>query len=170
MIRWLSFGIFTPLFRNHSAMGTRRQELYRFKASDTMRKLVELRYAFIPYLYSEYLWAAEHDEMLFTPPGFIYENDARAYETEDQLFVGRSIMIAPVYTQNAHGRYVYLPEEMKMMRFRSVSDYDEEFLEKGDHYLRAEPGEVLVFVRKGCSLKLAEPVMRTGELPEYGEL
>ena len=170
MIRWLSFGIFTPLFRNHSAMGTRRQELYRFKASDTMRKLVELRYAFIPYLYSEYLWAAEHDEMLFTPPGFIYENDPRAYETEDQLFVGRSIMIAPVYTQNAHGRYVYLPEEMKMMRFRSVSDYDEEFLEKGDHYLRAEPGEVLVFVRKGCSLKLAEPVMRTGELPEYGEL
>ena len=27
MLRWLQFALFTPLFRNHSADGTRRQEL-----------------------------------------------------------------------------------------------------------------------------------------------
>ena len=170
MIRWVSFGIFTPLFRNHSAMGTRRQELFRFNDTETMRRLVELRYALIPYLYSEYVRAAEQDEMLFRPLSFEYENDPRAAGVEDELFVGRSIMIAPVYTQNARGRYVYLPEEMKLVRFRSFSDYDEEWLSAGDHFLKAEPGEVLVFIRKGCELRLAEPVMRTSELPEYDEL
>ena len=30
MLRWLQYSLFTPLFRNHSADGTREQELYRF--------------------------------------------------------------------------------------------------------------------------------------------
>lgn len=30
MLRWLQYALFTPLFRNHSADGTREQELYRF--------------------------------------------------------------------------------------------------------------------------------------------
>jgi len=170
MIRWVSFGIFTPLFRNHSAMGTRRQELFRFNDTETMRKLVELRYALIPYLYNEYLWAAENDEMMFRPLSFEYEDDPRAAGVEDELFVGRSIMIAPVYTQNAHGRYVYLPDGMKLVRFRSINDHDEEELEAGDYYTGAEPGEVLIFIRKGCELRLAEPAMRTSGLPEYEEL
>ena len=160
MIRWISFGIFTPLFRNHSAMGTRRQELYRFSHRDIFKKLVELRYSLIPYLYSEYLWAADNDEMLFKPMAFEYEEDARAREVEDELLVGRSIMIAPVYTQNAGGRYVYLPEDMKMIRFRGYDDYDEEQMKAGDHYVRAQLGEVLVFIRKGHELTLAVPGTR----------
>ena len=56
-------------------------------------------------------------------------------------------MIAPVYTQNATGRYVYLPEEMKLYRFRSVEDMDTEILSAGHHYVKAELNEVLVFLR-----------------------
>lgn len=164
LVRWLSFAIFTPLLRNHSAMGTRRQEMFRFKDTKTFKNLVELRYALIPYLYSEYLWAIENDEMMFKPLAFEYENDERAAQIEDELFVGRSIMIAPVYTQNARGRYVYLPEKMKLVRFRSVSDYDEEMTEAGEHFLSAEPGEVLVFIRPGCALPLGNPAMRTAYL------
>lgn len=49
--------------------------------------------------------------------------------------VGESIMIAPVYEQNAKGRYVYLPERMKLVRFRGPEDRKEEVLEKGHHYV-----------------------------------
>ena len=164
LIRWLSFAIFTPLLRDHSAMGTRRQELYRFKDTDMFRNLVELRYALIPYLYAEYLWAADNNEMLFKPLAFEYEEDVRAKEVEDELLVGRSIMIAPVYTQNASGRYVYLPEDMKMIRFRGYDDYDEEQMKAGDHYVRAQLGEVLVFIRKGHELPLAMPDMRVRDI------
>ena len=163
MLRWTAFGIFTPLFRNHSAMGTRRQELYRFENTDIFKKLVDLRYALLPYLYSEFMKAAINDEMLFKPLCFEYDDD-RSCEVEDQLLLGESIMLAPVYKQNTTGRYVYLPEDMKLVRFRAYDDYDEEVLSKGDHYVKAGLGEVLVFIRKGHVLPLAKPANRTGNV------
>ena len=156
VLRWTAFGIFTPLFRNHSAMGTRRQELYRFENVPALRNFVRLRYALIPYLYSEFMKAAMGDKMLFKPLCFEYD-DERSAQVEDQLLLGESIMLAPVYTQNAEGRYVYLPEDMKLVRFRAFDDYDEEVMSAGDHYVKAGLNEILVFVRKGHVLPLAKP-------------
>ena len=156
VLRWTAFGIFTPLFRNHCALGMRNQELYRFENIDTFRNIIKLRYALIPYLYSEFMKAALADKMLFKPLCFEYD-DERSSQVEDQLLLGESIMLAPVYTQNATGRYVYLPEDMKLVRFRAYNDYDEEILEAGDHYVKADLNEVLVFVRKGHVLPLTVP-------------
>jgi alpha-glucosidase len=100
--------------------------------------------------------AALGNKMLFKPLCFEYD-DERSAQVEDQLLVGESIMIAPVYTQNATGRYVYLPENMKLIRFRAFDDYDEEALGAGDHYVKADLNEILVFVRKGHVLPLVEP-------------
>ncbi len=157
MMRWLEFGIFTPLFRNHSALGTREQELYRFERKADFKNIIELRYALIPYIYSECTKAINENGMYFKPLSFEYREDERAKEIEDQLLVGDSLMIAPVYEQNKTGRYVYLPEDMKLVRFRSFEDFDTEVLTKGDHYVKAELNEVLVFVLKGKTLTLAEP-------------
>lgn len=156
LLRWTAFGIFTPLFRNHSAMGTRRQELYRFESAPVFSKFINLRHSLIPYLYSEFLKAAKDNEMLFKPLCFEYD-DERSAEIEDQLLLGDSIMLAPVYKQNATGRYVYLPEDMKLVRFRSYDDYDEEIMDKGDHYVKAGLDEILVFIRKGKVLPLTTP-------------
>lgn len=167
LLRWTAFGIFTPLFRNHSAMGTRRQEVYRFEKTDSFRRLIELRYSLLPYLYSEFMKAVRDDEMLFKPLSFEYDDD-RSLEVEDQLLLGESLMLAPVYKQNATGRYVYLPEDMKMIRFRAYDDYDEEILQAGDHYVKAGLSEVLVFVRKGHVLPLAKPSKRTSGVDAAG--
>ncbi|MBQ1326454.1 MAG: alpha-glucosidase [Eubacterium sp.] len=155
LLRWTAFGIFTPLFRNHSALGTREQEMYQFPSCDIFKNLVELRYALIPYLYSEFMKAVLEEKMLFKPLGFEYL-DERSAEVEDQLLLGDSLMLAPVYKQNASGRMVYLPEDMKMVRFRAWNDYDEEVLTQGDHYVKAGLDEVLVFIRKGKVLLLAD--------------
>ena len=119
VMRWIAFGIFTPLFRNHSALGTREQELYQFERTDDFKNLIELRYALVPYIYSEFMKAVDNNGMYMKPLYFEYRNDERCREVEDQLLVGDSIMIAPVYEQNRTGRNVYLPEEMKLVRFRS---------------------------------------------------
>ena len=156
VLRWTAFGIFTPLFRNHCAQGMRNQELYRFENIDTFRNIINLRYALIPYLYSEFMKAALGNKMLFKPLCFEYDDD-RSAQVEDQLLLGESIMLAPVYTQNAVGRYVYLPEVMKLIRFRAYDDYDEEVLGKGDHYVKADLNEILVFVRRGHVLPLCKP-------------
>ena len=164
MLRWVAFGIFTPLFRNHSALGTREQELYRFKHTEDFKHLIELRYALIPYIYSSFMNAVGKDEMYMKPLYFEYRDVERCREIEDQLLVGDDIMIAPVYEQNRTGRNVYLPEKMKLVRFRSVTDYDEEILDEGDHHIRADLGEVLVFIRPGRRLPLAKPAGHVAEL------
>ncbi len=147
LLRWLELGIFTPLMRNHSALDTRPQEAYRFGRQEDFRNILRLRYGLLPYLYSEFMKAALNDGMLFQPLSFVYPEDGFAPRVEDQLMVGESLMIAPVYRQNAEGRYVYLPEEMKLYRFRSLDSMDVEILPAGHHYVNAALNEVLVFVR-----------------------
>lgn len=166
LMRWTEFGIFTPLFRNHSAQGTRRQEYYRFTDKESFRNILNLRYALIPYLYGEFMKAVDNNDMLFRPLCFDYPEDEMAIEVEDQLFVGESIMVAPVYRQNASGRYVYLPDEMKLLRFRSYDDYDTDILPKGSHYVKAELNEVLVFLKKGHELPIAEPADRVENIDD----
>ncbi len=147
LLRWLGFAIFTPLLRNHSMRGTRRQEIWRMVRTEECKQILSLRYAFLPYIYSEYMKAAFADDMLFKPLAFAYPEDHRARHVEDQLLFGEGLMLAPVVEQNAWGRYVYLPEDMKLLRMRSAQDYDEEILEKGDHWVPAMEHEVLVFIR-----------------------
>ena len=63
-------------------------------------------------------------------------------------------MIAPVYEQNAAGRYVYLPEDMLLVRFRSAQDYDLVPLEKGDHWISLSLSEFPLFIRKNHAVLL----------------
>ena len=154
MERFLQLGVFTPLMRNHSALHTREQEIYRFSIWETMRDTVSVRYALLPYLYSEFMKAALRDEMLFRPLAFDYPADRRAVHTQDQLILGGDCMIAPVYEQNAAGRYVYLPEDMLLIRFRSARDYDLVPLEKGDHWIDLALGEFPLFVKKNRAVPL----------------
>ena len=154
MERFLQLGVFTPLMRNHSALHTREQEIYRFSIRDMMRDTVSVRYALLPYLYSEFMKAALRDEMFFRPLAFDYPSDSRAVNVQDQLMLGGDCMIAPVYEQNADGRYVYLPEDMLLIRFRSAKDYDLVPLPRGDHYLRFALGEFPLFVKKNRAVLL----------------
>ena len=121
LLRWLQLGVFTPLMRNHCAMGNRAQEAYQFSEAPAMAKILGIRYGLLPYLYSEFVKAALADDMLFRPMHFDYPDDPHAAQVEDQLMLGEGLMIAPVLEQNATGRYVYLPEPMQYRRLRSGS-------------------------------------------------
>ena len=166
-LRWLEFGLLTPLMRNHSAVGTRMQEYYRFpEVLPAVRNMIRLRYALLPYLYSEFMKAALKNTSYFRPLAFDYPDDPDAREVEDQLLLGEGLMAAPVYIQNAHGRHVYLPEPMKLLRLRAVDDYDEEILPAGHHYIRCALDEVLLFLRPGHIVPVAQPANNTSELDD----
>ena len=166
-LRWLEFGLLTPLMRNHSAVGTRMQEYYRFpEVLPAVRNMIRLRYALLPYLYSEFMKATLENTSYFRPLAFDYPDDPDAREVEDQLLLGEGLMAAPVYVQNAHGRHVYLPEPMKLLRLRAVDDYDEEILPAGHHYIRCALDEMLLFLRPGHIIPVAQPANNTAELDD----
>lgn len=154
LLRWLALGVFTPLMRNHAALGTREQECYQFENIADFRHIIEVRYRLIPYLYSEYMKAALDDDLYFKPLAFTYPKDSMALQVEDQLMLGNEIMIAPVYTQNAKGRYVYLPEEMKFVKFLSDGTLYEQTLPAGHHYVEIALNEVPLFIRQNKCIPL----------------
>lgn len=156
VLRWMALGVFTPLMRNHAAAGTREQECYQFENVEDFRHVIGVRYRLVPYLYSEYMKAALNDDMYIKPLAFVYPEDPMAVQVEDQMMLGNEIMIAPVYTQNARGRYVYLPEEMKFVKFLPDGTISEEVLEKGHHYVEIALNEVPLFIRGGKCIPLAE--------------
>jgi len=149
LLRWLQLGVFTPLMRNHSINHARPQEIYRFDSWQDMSNIVSVRYALLPYLYSTLVRCAVDNDMMFRPMAFDYPTDPIARNIEDQIMLGEDCMIAPVYTQNALGRYVYLPEDMLYIRLRSATDYDMKKLEKGHHYLDLDLNEMPLFIRRG---------------------
>ena len=157
LLRWLALGVFTPLMRNHSGCDTRRQEFYQFEGPEDFRSVIETRYRLIPYLYSEYMKAALNGDMLFKPLAFVYPEDEIALQTEDQLMLGNEVMIAPVYTQNATGRMVYLPEEMLFVKFGPEGRITQEVLPAGTHFVKVALNEVPLFIRKGACIPVADP-------------
>lgn len=164
VLRWLALGVFTPLMRNHAALGTREQECYQFENIEDFRHVIGVRYRLIPYLYSEFMKAATQDDLYFKPLGFVYPEDRRAVETEDQLMLGNEVMIAPVYTQNASGRFVYLPEEMKFVKFMPDGSIYEQIMEKGNHYIDVALNEVPLFIRKDACIPIVDVAQSVEEI------
>lgn len=163
LMRFMQISMFTPLFRNHCALGCRDQELYNFKDIDSLRGMLNIRYALIPELYRIYNDCIENSKMMFTPLALAYPDDKKCREVNTQLMLGDDYMIAPVYEENATGRYVYLPEDMICYVMKSHNNFKTWELKKGHHYINVDINEVAIFVKKGKELKMVEPRMSTAE-------
>ncbi|MGN0488453.1 MAG: glycoside hydrolase family 31 protein [Ruminococcus sp.] len=163
LLRWLQLGVFTPLMRNHRALGTKAQEAYSFENTEDFADVLSVRYRLIPYIYSTFRRCSQEDDMMFRPLAFDYPEDKLAIETEDQLMLGEECMIAPIYEQNKNGRYVYLPEDMTFVKL-SGERVTTEKLSKGIHYVQVALNEVPLFIKKGKQIPLCKPALSTAEL------
>ena len=163
VLRFLALGVFTPLMRNHAALGTRDQECYNFENSEDFKDIIEVRYRLIPYLYSTFRKASEENDMIFKPLSFDYPDDKIARECETQLMLGDECMICPVYEQNVSGRYVYLPEDMTFVKLSGTKVVAEK-MTKGTHYIEVALNEVPLFIKNGKKIPLCKPAMRTSQI------
>ena len=153
-VRWMQLAIISPLFRNHSSIGTRNQEPWEFgdKILKIVRQILKLRYALIPYLYSEYMKARENSIPFLRPLIFDYERDTIAQRVEDQVLIGESLMMAPVISANATGRFVYLPQH-RWLRWHGEKKKCQVLL-PGTHYLPASLKETLFFIKENSCIAL----------------
>lgn len=112
LTRWIEGALFSPLYRNHAALGTRSQEPWVFGEStlSIYRKYLKLRYRFIPYLYDEFYRETQTGLPVMRPLVLNYENDPHVYNLNDEYMVGEDILTAPVVQQGQTKRAVYLPK------------------------------------------------------------
>lgn len=164
-IRWTQLGCFTPLFRNHSTKGSRQQEPWAFdeESMSIMRNFIQLRYALLPYAYSEFLTSVR-DLSPYISPLFLHFGDEAVKEVEDQFMYGHSLMVAPILTQNSTQRFVRLPEcRWLQWTVSSWEDRTMTVLGPGNYLLSAELNQSLLFLRENSLVPLVEPVNFVGE-------
>lgn len=160
LVRWTQLGAFFPLFRNHTNKGSRRQEPWAFdeRSGAILRDTIRLRYAFAPYLYSEFMQCSLEGRPFNTP---LYYSDptARTVQIEDQFCFGPSVMVAPIIHSSAQGRHVHLPStewlEWKAARYE---DRTMRIRAAGDHWVDADLSRIPLYIRKNSLVPMAEPV------------
>lgn len=111
MCRWVEVGCFSPLFRNHSAIGTRYQEPWRFdqETVDIYRKAAQLRYHLIPYYYDLFFTGEKTGLPIMRSLVLHYEKDEVAKECNTEFLAGPNLLAAPVIIQGDRKKMVYLP-------------------------------------------------------------
>ena len=160
LVRFYQAAVFAPFFRNHSAVGTRRQEPWLFdeKTRDAVRKIVRLRYRFIPYIYDLARECERTGEPIVRPLVYEYPHDKMVRNICDEYLLGKFVLAAPVTAPGKFAREVYLPEG---------EWYDYETNEKytGGKYILADApfDKVPVFIRAGAILPVAEGNIQSTE-------
>lgn len=164
-LRWMQFAIFSPLFRNHAALGTRNQEPYNFddKTTNRMRHFIRTRYKLLPYMYTEFVNAVKTLTPLCTPTAF-YDKSCQSLECQDEFFLGRSILVTPVYQPNAQGRNVYLAGNRPYLYVKLCNNGLDNFniVQAGNFYAEYSADEVAFFIKENCGVP-------TGVLEEDGK-
>ena len=111
LARWTQLCALTPFFRNHSSEGTRAQEPWAFgpEIENICRAAIQWRYQLLPYIYSLFDKATRDGAPVMRPLMWHYQNDPQCAATQDQFFLGESLLVAPVIQPGVRARSVYLP-------------------------------------------------------------
>lgn len=117
--RWLEFAAFTPLFRPH---GTALEDYDKSVKSipsepcfmdepykTIVRTYINLRYELLPYNYSLSYEQAVLGKPLMRPLYYYSFADSNALRADDEYYWGDNLLVAPVTSQGAAGRMLYLP-------------------------------------------------------------
>ena len=112
LCRWVEAACFSPLFRNHSSKGSKRQEPWQFdeEVVNINRKYIELRYRFLPYIYDLFYQEQQTGLPVMRPLVLHYADDPEVRNLNTEFLVGEQMLVAPVLEQGATRRMVYLPE------------------------------------------------------------
>ena len=160
LARWVQFACFSPLFRNHSALGTRPQEPWRFgpETLDIYRRYVKLRYEWLPYFYDLFWEEQRTGAPILRPLVFHYPEEETARTCNDEFLVGDRVLVAPVVQQGARRRMVWLP------RGEWYDYWTREKITGPAAFVREAPLELCpIYVKAGSVLPMALPQSYVGE-------
>lgn len=111
MTDWFKTGFLFPFFRNHSVKDSRRREPWTFEGATfgTLRRYIQLRYKFLPYLYNLFIDQETKGDPILRPLIYHYD-EPRFAKLDDQFLVGDAILQAPIVSEEERSREVQFPK------------------------------------------------------------
>ncbi|WP_379342232.1 alpha-xylosidase [Paenibacillus sp. GCM10027629] len=105
--RWLPFGLLTSHSRCHGAP-PREPWAYSTEFMDMFRRIVELKYELMPYIYTQAKLSSEFGYPMLRTLFFEFPDDPGSWLVEDQYMFGSDLLVAPLF-EESDSRQVYLP-------------------------------------------------------------
>lgn len=160
-IRWMQFGLFSPVFRPHRCPDRHPREPWGYdeETLDIVREFNNLRYRLLPVIYKCAYENYLTGEPIFKSLAWNYSNDRRALKCADEYMLGNDILIAPIYNYGNEGaKNIYLPQGNWIDAF-SGKIYSGGKSIKRNYKLNEMP----LFIRSGALIPLAYNSKNTKE-------
>lgn len=114
LLRWVQFGVFTPIFRTHATKGTQiNRLLWTYDNRESLNNAVKLRYAMFPYLYTMARKCYDTGIGICRPLYYEHPELEEAYANEGEYYFGDDILVAPITEASVNGnsrKTIWFPE------------------------------------------------------------
>jgi len=159
LTRWYQWGTFNPIFRIHGYQTETEPWKYGQKVEDNMRKMLNLRYRLLPYIYSEAWQVTKNGSTMMRPLVMDFNTDTTAVNHQYQYMFGKSVLVAPVTEANVSEWNVYLPKSAGWFDFWTGKHFYGGQSIKTDVPLDKIP----LFVKAGSIIPMGKIIQYTGE-------
>lgn len=162
-IRWMQFGLYTPLSRSHHE-GNTAVEPWEFSplAVECARKCIELKYSLMPYIYTYAREAYDTGTPLMRAMILEYPFDKKCREQDFQFMYGSELLVAPVVEEGAQTRTLYLPKG----KWYDWHDLTKIYTGGKEIEVDAVIDHAPMFVKSGSIVPTTEVMQYTGEKPD----
>ena len=152
-LRWLQFGVFTPIMRLHSSNHTLSKEPWNHKSVEREAvAALRFRHSLIPYLYTAYYQNYKASIPVCKPLYYDHPTQNEAYAVQNQYMFGESLMVCPITApwgkDGISTRQIWLPEGIWTDIFTG------EVLSGGHHTVSRDKTSIPVFAKQGAILPL----------------
>ena len=167
LLRWIQFGVFTPIFRTHATKDPRiERRVWKYDNFPLILDAIRLRYTLFPYFYTMARQAYDTGIGLARPLYYEYPDDEESYSYENEYFFGNDILVAPITKPSADGKYTEMEIWLPKGDWWSVSTNE---MLKGGRTVDMKFGldQIPYFYRRGAIIPLNPPtVMSMTERPD----
>jgi alpha-D-xyloside xylohydrolase len=161
LTRWYQWGTFNPIFRVHGYQTETEPWKYGQKLEDNIRKMLNLRYRLLPYIYSEAWQVTKNGSTIMRPMVMDFNRDIAAVNHEYQYMFGKALLVAPITKPNVSRWDVYLPKSAGWFDF-----WTGKRLNGGQSINTDAPlDKIPLFVKAGSIIPMGKIIQYAGEKP-----
>jgi alpha-D-xyloside xylohydrolase len=159
LIRWYQWGTFNPIFRIHGFQSETEPWHYSQQVQDDMRKMLNLRYRLLPYIYSEAWQVTKNGSTIMRPLVMDFCEDNSALNQLYEYMFGKSFLVAPVTEPKVNEWNVYLPKSFDWYDFWTGKFFN------GGHTINADAplDKIPLYIKAGSIIPMGPTIQYATE-------
>jgi alpha-D-xyloside xylohydrolase len=159
LTRWFQWGALNPIFRVHGYQSETEPWKFGQQTEDNIRKMLNLRYRLMPFIYSEAWQITKNGSTMMRPLVMDFGNDANALTQSYEFMFGKNLLVAPITEPNVRELSVYLPKTTGWYDFWTGKNYE------GGQSIKADApiDKIPIFVKAGSILPMGKFIQYTGQ-------